>query len=708
MHFLRGGLGAVVILFGSLGLFVDSSAQAYASSSYAYGLNPPASFVGGEGGFSTPAGIAVDEVAAGYAGDVYVVDQTADRVERFSATGSYQGEFNGSGTLPGEAGKKAAAGMFEEPTWLAVDNSTDQSDPSRGDVYVVDSGHQAVEKFSPEGEFLSSLPAPPEFGSGPTPAGFYGEDLLNGIAVDESGNVWILNFLSVDEYSDATSNAFVTGWETGLFSSHPGFGVDGAGSVYLSGSFTKALHKYSASGASEGTVSGECAEECTSALAVDQAGRQLFAGRLPSGSTEPEIVATDTAGAETQAPFAVKQIQGIGGLAVDSATHTLYATDPVAEDVKIFQGVIPATFTAPGVSEETVNSATVSATVDSNGLQTTCKVEYGTDPSYGTSMPCNPESVGPGTGPITVRANLTGLVGGHRYHYRFVGMNSTGIGPAQDQSFRLTPPPSVDEQPGFATGVTQSSATLNGTIDSYDIPTSYHFVYGTTSAYGSSIPIPDLYTEAKSSEPVIPQTIDGLEPGTTYHFALVATAPGGTVGGPDETFTTPRVPLPEAVTGGSAGPSQGAVTLTGSVNPNGWDTTYQFQYGTTAAYGASWPSVPVQAGQFNGLQGVTIYLQNLQPTTTYHYRLLATNPAGTVYGAAQTFTTSAYPVAAIAEPPGASIQLSKPATKTTPKALTNSQKLTNALKACKKEAKKKRASCEKQARKKFSQTKKKK
>jgi hypothetical protein len=329
-------------------------------------------------------------------------------------------------------------------------------------------------------------------------------------------------------------------------------------------------------------------------------------------------------------------------------------------------------------------------------------VEYGVDTSYGSTVPCSPTNVGSGSATVPVTATLTGLVSGQTYHYRFAATNSSATSHGEDEKFRLTPAPLVDQEPGFATNVTQFTATLNGSVNPYNLPASYHFVYGTSSAYGSIVPRPDIYTLlSDSDEVVVPQTISGLQPGTTYHFALVVTAPGGTVTGADQTFTTPDIPLPQATTGPATGASEGAVTLAGVVNPEGWPTSYQFEYGTTSAYTAGWPTVSVEAGQFAGGQGVSIYLQGLQPATTYHYRLVASNAAGTTYGADATFTTSAYPASQIQEPPKPPKVMTK-----SKKPPTNAQKLAAALKVCKKKVKSKRAACEKQARKRYTAKKK--
>ena len=49
----------------------------------------------GNGQLEQPGGVAVNEVT----GMVYVADSVNNRVEFFSAGGTYEGQFNGSGTL---------------------------------------------------------------------------------------------------------------------------------------------------------------------------------------------------------------------------------------------------------------------------------------------------------------------------------------------------------------------------------------------------------------------------------------------------------------------------------------------------------------------------------------------------------------------------------------------------------------------------------
>jgi hypothetical protein len=70
--------------------------------------------------------------------------------------------------------------------------------------------------------------------------------------------------------------------------------------------------------------------------------------------------------------------------------------------------------------------------------------------------------------------------------------------------------------------------------------------------------------------------------------------------------------------------------LQGGVYPNGSDTTYWWEYGTTTSYGQSTAAVDIGSG--DAAVSVGDSLQGLQDGTTYHYRLVAQNSFGTEYG----------------------------------------------------------------------------
>jgi hypothetical protein len=130
-------------------------------------------------------------------------------------------------------------------------------------------------------------------------------------------------------------------------------------------------------------------------------------------------------------------------------------------------------------------------------------------------------------------------------------------------------------------------------------------------------------------------TISGLAPSTTYHFRIVASNGSGTALGNDQSFTT--VGPPAVQTGPAESVTTTSATLTGALDPKGSSTTWFFDYGTSTAYTAR---TPVQdGGSSPGARAISIVLSNITPNTTYHYRLVATNSAGTTLGSDATLTT---------------------------------------------------------------------
>ena len=101
---------------------------------------------------------------------------------------------------------------------------------------------------------------------------------------------------------------------------------------------------------------------------------------------------------------------------------------------------------------------------------------------------------------------------------------------------------------------------------------------------------------------------------------------------------TASAQMPPTVTTGSAtSVTSSSATLNGTVNPNGSSTTYYFQYGTSTSYGSSTTST--SAGSGTSDVSVDASISGRSSNTTYHYRLIATNSAGTSYGDDQSFTT---------------------------------------------------------------------
>jgi hypothetical protein len=160
---------------------------------------------------------------------------------------------------------------------------------------------------------------------------------------------------------------------------------------------------------------------------------------------------------------------------------------------------------------------------------------------------------------------------------------------------------------------------------------------------------------AGGSPVAVAATLSGLASQTLYHVRLSATDANGSSMTTTETFETePAVEdvRTEAATGVAA---TGAV-LNGVLAPDGLDTHYYFQYGETREYGAISPAMPgVDAGSASQMESAQTTLGGLEPNTTYHYRLVASNEDGTTYGEDLTFTTLSIAARLGSQPPSISM-----------------------------------------------------
>jgi len=104
-----------------------------------------------------------------------------------------------------------------------------------------------------------------------------------------------------------------------------------------------------------------------------------------------------------------------------------------------------------------------------------------------------------------------------------------------------------------------------------------------------------------------------------------------------------RVPAPAATTLTPTEVTSVGAILAGAVNPN--DAVLgacSFEYATGGTGGLYTQSVPcsVLPAATGGIQGVSAQLSGLSPNTTYHYRILASSPAGANAAADVAFTTA--------------------------------------------------------------------
>jgi hypothetical protein len=187
---------------------------------------------------------------------------------------------------------------------------------------------------------------------------------------------------------------------------------------------------------------------------------------------------------------------------------------------------------------------------------------------------------------------------------------------------------------GGAIGVGQSVATLTGTANPSRSAATVTFVYGTSTAYGSSTAVTDI---GSGNRPVgFHAVLTGLAAGTTYHYRAIATNKTGRARGSDRTLTTSTSPV---VTTGRAVAKGSAATLTGAADPSGSSTSVTFQYGTSTAYDGTTPAQAVGSG--HGAVSFRATITGLVAGTVYHYRAVATNQNGTSLGADRAFTATA-------------------------------------------------------------------
>jgi hypothetical protein len=188
-----------------------------------------------------------------------------------------------------------------------------------------------------------------------------------------------------------------------------------------------------------------------------------------------------------------------------------------------------------------------------------------------------------------------------------------------------------------ATSISETGATLNGIVNPEGSETKYYFEYGPTKSYGPKTA--EVSAGSGTGNLEESKGITGLAGDTTYYYRMVATSTGGTTDGAPQEFTTIGKPTVETKEATSI--SETGATLNGVVNPRGTETKYYFEYGTTEAYGSKTAEVSAGAGITNLEESKTI--TGLSASTTYDFRIVATNSHGTADGTNHVFSTTSKP-----------------------------------------------------------------
>jgi hypothetical protein len=395
------------------------------------------------------------------------------------------------------------------------------------------------------------------------------------------------------------------------------------------------------------------------------------------------------------------------------ATNPTGTTDSPAEFTTLT--LQPPTVEGEGVSGLTLTDATFEAEINPSYQETSYAVEYSTEATGETLEGAITTTPGasplpPGDTTLAATVQVEDLVPGTLYHYRVLATNATGTtdGPVQEFT-TLPPPPAVST--GETLSVAQTNAQVTGTVNPEGLASTYEYQYG-TSPTGYEQATATLEAGEGTSEVPAPGSLTDLLPNTVYYYRLLATNQDGTSYGEPHTLTTQPPTPPEASTGPANAIGQNTATIEGTVTTNGLQTNYGFEIGTEPGnYGPA-----TGLGSLGGVttQTVSLTLSELQPATTYHYRVVASSLDGTTYGTDQTFTTPGFPTTLT--PPTTPPLITTPTitfptetpttTSTKPKTQTKAQKLTAALKTCRREKpKSKRTKCEAKAHKQYSPTK---
>jgi hypothetical protein len=290
---------------------------------------------------------------------------------------------------------------------------------------------------------------------------------------------------------------------------------------------------------------------------------------------------------------------------------------------------LPSVVTGPP-SAVAVTGAMLSGDVDPDGAMTSFDFEYGTTIVYGLQTAV--VDAGAGIHEYGVEAHLDGLTPGTTYYYRLVARSSLGASYGSAATFH-TPAHAPTILKSWFAGVGDSSADLGAEIDANGLASTWYVRYGTSTAFAQLSSARALGSATSPVTLVMP--LRGLAAHTSYSFEIVATNAVGTSYGDEISFVTTGAPI--IVAQSIRDLATTSATLAGTVMPDGHETRWYFQYGTTLAYGAS--TTIGSAGSGMADVDVARAITGLSPNSVYHFRLVAVSVDGTVVGADMPFET---------------------------------------------------------------------
>lgn len=186
--------------------------------------------------------------------------------------------------------------------------------------------------------------------------------------------------------------------------------------------------------------------------------------------------------------------------------------------------------------------------------------------------------------------------------------------------------PTVGEP--IARNVTPTSAEISADYFNEGPRGTVRIEYGTSAAYDMSLP-PATALSIGSTTAI--GVLRFLEPATVYHYRVTISTPAGTVSSPDRTLTTspPTGTVPKIALGAPLVAPYTAVAPA-TIDPQGTEATgYELRIrkaGSSDGIGAAIGSAEIPAGA--GPRQVRIEVVDLEPCTTYRYRVVAFHRGG--------------------------------------------------------------------------------
>lgn len=341
------------------------------------------------------------------------------------------------------------------------------------------------------------------------------------------------------------------------------------------------------------------------------------------------------------APDVVDLNVNTAGLGVGSYSSVVTIAAPGAQgsplNVLVNLDVVlagPPTVTTFAATSVTSTSATLNGSVNPNGSDTSAWFEWGTSHILDGYVQTPTQTVGSGSSPAWINAALSGLSTGTTvYYFRVAASNGVGTSRGPILSFTTAPAPTVATF--AASSVASTSATLNGSVNPNGSPSPNRgwFEWGTSSTLASYASTATQTVGSGSSAVSINAALSGLSAGTTYYFRVAASNSVGTTSrGSILSFTTTAAVAPTVTTFQATSATGASAALGGGVNPNGSPTNAWFEWGTSSTL-ASYTSTATQyAGSGSNMVGIGATLSGLSTGTTYYFRIVASNSAGTSRG----------------------------------------------------------------------------